>query len=164
MLEHSIHDVDILEWLLGPIERTSAWTRHFHGIDGIEDSSTVSLAFASGAVGSLLSVWHDVMERPSQRHVEFLCERMHITVEGDWFGPVRWTLTGEAERSLEGHELITALDPALEEGGNPDAAFLRAVATGRPASPDVTDALRAHEVVDAIYRSAAADGSPALLD
>ena len=59
-----------------------------------------------------------------------------------------------------GADLLAALDPALPEGGNPDGEFLAAVAEGRPASPDVGEALRAHRVVDALYRSAAADGTP----
>jgi predicted dehydrogenase len=160
VIEHSIHDVDILEWLLGPVERVSAWTREFHGIPGIEDAATAGFSFASGAVGSLVSVWHDVLERPSQRHVEVLCERLHLVIEGDWFGPVRWTLTGEGERVLEGNDLLAALDPPLPDGGNPDGEFIEAVAAGRPASPAVGEALRAHRVVDALYRSAAADGAP----
>jgi predicted dehydrogenase len=163
VIEHSIHDVDLLEWMLGPIRQVSAWSREFHRIDGIEDAATAAIEFASGAIGSLVSVWHDVLERPSLRHVELLCERLHVAVEGDWFGPVRWTLSGEPERVLEGEELLAFLAPPLVDDGNPDSAFIAAVAEGRPATPDVTDALRAHEVVDAIYRSAAADGSPSLL-
>jgi predicted dehydrogenase len=161
VIEHSIHDVDLLEWLLGPIERVGAWTREFHGIAGIEDAAAASFAFASGAVGSMVSVWHDVLERPSLRHVEIFGERLHLAVEGDWFGPVRWTFTGDGEEVLEGSELIAAIDPPLPDGGNPDGEFITAVAEGRPASPDVGEALRAHRVVDALYRSAAADGAPA---
>ena len=160
ILEHSIHDVDLLEWLLGPIDRVSGWTREFHGIAGIEDAATAGFSFASGAVGSLVSVWHDVLERPSLRHVEVFCERLQVTVEGDWFGPVRWTLTGGPEQVLEGTELLAALDPPLPDGGNPDGEFIEAVAAGRAASPDVGEALRAHRVVDSFYRSAAADGAP----
>jgi myo-inositol 2-dehydrogenase / D-chiro-inositol 1-dehydrogenase len=160
LLEHSIHDVDILEWLLGPVRRVSGWTRNVHELEGIEDVASANLSFASGAVGSLVSVWHDVLERPSLRHVELLCERLHVVIEGDWFGPVRWTATGEPERVLEGAELVDALDPPLPEGGNPDGEFVQAVLDGRPAHPDVDQALRAHVVVDALYRSALADGAP----
>jgi predicted dehydrogenase len=160
LLEHSIHDLDILTWLLGPIDRVGALSREFHAIDGIEDAVTATLSFASGAIGSLVSVWHDVMERPSQRLVEVHCERLHVTIAGDWFGPVRWTFTGEPEGMLENDELIASFDPPLFDGGNPDGGFLAAVAEGRPASPDVSEALAAHRVVDALYRSAAADGAP----
>jgi predicted dehydrogenase len=75
LLEHSIHDLDLLEWLAGPIETVSALTRHFHDLDGIEDLSVATLGFANGAVGSLTSVWHDVLARPSLRRIEVFCER-----------------------------------------------------------------------------------------
>jgi len=39
---------------------------------------------------------------------------------------------------------------------NADGAFVAAVAGGMVASPDFTDALRAHAIVDATYRAAAA--------
>jgi predicted dehydrogenase len=44
--------------------------------------------------------------------------------------------------------------------GNPDGAFVTAVASGTPSSPDLASAVRAHEVVDAAYRSAATNGTP----
>ena len=43
---------------------------------------------------------------------------------------------------------------------NQDAGFVEAVASGRPGPhPDFVTALRAHEVVDGIYRSAADGGA-----
>lgn len=47
--------------------------------------------------------------------------------------------------------------------GNPDGAFIRAAQEGRPAFPDFAVALRAHAVVDALYRSAAEGGLPQAL-
>ena len=41
MLEHSIHDVDALEWLLGPAVSVSARSSTFHGNPGIEDTVVV---------------------------------------------------------------------------------------------------------------------------
>ena len=43
---------------------------------------------------------------------------------------------------------------------NPDAAFVLAVEERRGAHPDFRAGLRAHEVVDAAYRSAEAEGAP----
>ena len=37
LLEHSIHDLDVLDRLLGPVTSVSGHQRSFHGIDGIED-------------------------------------------------------------------------------------------------------------------------------
>jgi predicted dehydrogenase len=41
-----------------------------------------------------------------------------------------------------------------------DRAFVDAVAAGRPPEPGLHEALRAHQLVDATYRSAAAGGAP----
>jgi predicted dehydrogenase len=161
LLEHSIHDLDVLEWMLGPITSVSARSASFHGIDGIEDSVAVVMAFASGAVGTLVSVWHDVLERPSLRRVELLCERVHVTLENDWWGPVEWLVTGNGTPTrLERDDLVAEARRRGATLGNPDAAFVEAVAAGMPAWPGFGAALRAHVVVDAVYRSAAAGGLP----
>lgn len=159
LLEHSIHDLDLLEWLLGPVEAVNARSAAFHGLDGIEDTMVVTLSWPGGAVGTLTSIWHDVLARPSLRRVEVFCERAHIVVEDDWFGPVSWTRDDDAG-SLEGEALLQAAGFDVPFGPNPDAEFVRAVAARGPATPDVATALRAHQVADAVYRSAAAAGAP----
>lgn len=160
LLEHSIHDLDLLEWLLGPITTVAARSASFHGIDGIEDSVTVLLTFAGGAVGSLTSVWHDVLERPSLRRVELLSERAHVTLEGDWSGPVEWQARGHEPVRLDGEALQAEAARRGAALGNPDELFVTAVASGKPAWPSFADAHRAHVLADAVYRSAATAGSP----
>jgi predicted dehydrogenase len=163
LLEHSIHDLDMLEHVLGPISSVSARSSNFHAIDGIEDSVALTLAFASGAVGTLVSVWHDVMERPSLRRIELFCERSYSLLEGDWFGPVTTTVTGEGEVVFEGSELESEAARRGATLGNPDGAFIDAVTKGGPAWPSFADALRAHVVADAVYRSAASGGNAVAL-
>jgi UDP-N-acetyl-2-amino-2-deoxyglucuronate dehydrogenase len=157
LLEHSIHDLDLLEHLLGPVASVTAASSTFHGITGIEDSVAVALTFTSGAVGTLVSVWHDVLERPSLRRVEVFCERAWLCVEGDWFGPLRWLRTGDpaGEQVLEGEALVSEATRRGLTIDNPDAAFIAAVASDQPASPSFDEAVRAHELVDAVYRAAA---------
>jgi predicted dehydrogenase len=160
LLEHSIHDADILLWLLGPAAAVSAGTREVHGHTRIDDVAVARLDFRSGATATLTSVWHDVLERPSQRRVEVLCERLFVALEGDFGGPVRWRFTGEDEHVLEGADLAVA----VAEGGdtapaNPATGFLSAVRDGVPATPALADALPAHRLVDAMYGSAAAGGA-----
>jgi UDP-N-acetyl-2-amino-2-deoxyglucuronate dehydrogenase len=159
LLEHSIHDVDMLHHLVGDIARVSANTANFHGHDGIEDVASATIGFASGAVGTLTSVWHDNLARPSLRRVEVFCERRHIVIEGDdWFGPVSWTDADGATGHLADDALEAAVAPMREGSMNPDGEFVDALFAGRAPSPDFTTALAAHRVVDAMYRSAAADG------
>ncbi len=160
LLEHSIHDVDMLRYLVGDVRRLSAHTANFHGHDGIEDVATSSLRFANGATGTLTSVWHDNLARPSLRRVEIFCERRHIVIEGDdWYGPVSWTDHDGATGSIAGDELTTAVDPMRDGNENPDGEFVRAIVEGRGATPDLFTAVEAHRIVDAMYASAAADGA-----
>ncbi|MCU1359889.1 MAG: hypothetical protein JWN99_1178 [Ilumatobacteraceae bacterium] len=160
LLEHSIHDVDMLRFLVGEVVRVSANTANFHGHDGIEDVANATLAFEGGAIGTLTSVWHDNLARPSLRRVEIFCERRYIVIEGDdWFGPVHWTDSDGTTGSLRDDQIVAAVEPLLDGSMNPDGEFVRAVVEGTSAHPDFATALRAHQIVDAMYRSAASDGA-----
>ena len=150
LLEHSIHDLDLIEWIMGRVTAVTALTAHHHGIDGIEDQASVLLRTADDAHVLLSSTWHDITSRPSQRHVEVFCTDVALRVEGDWLGPVR------RQHADGGDETGEPDAPA----GNPDADFIAAVRESRPAQPDFRTALRAHELADAVYRSAAAGGTP----
>jgi len=159
LLEPSIHDLDVLQWWLGPVRALCAVTREFHGLPKIDDLAVVRLDFASGAVASLTSVWHDVLERPSLRRVEVFCERLHVAMEGDVAGPLRWQFTGEEEQCLEGPALVAALRERGDDWRNTAAGFLAAVRDGTPADPDFAEALAAHRLADAAYASADAGGA-----
>jgi predicted dehydrogenase len=160
LLEHSIHDLDMLEHVLGPVAEVSARTAGFHDIPGIEDVATLALRFESGAIGTLTSIWHDVLERPSLRRVELFCERAYAVLEGDWFGPVEWTTTGSAPTKLDHADLTAEAEQRGAALGNPDELFIEAVVKGGAAWPSFKDALRAHVLADAAYRSAASGGGP----
>jgi predicted dehydrogenase len=149
LLEHSIHDLDLIEWIMGRVTEINAVTAHHHGIAGIEDQATVMLRTKSGGHAVLSSTWHDIGSRPSQRSVEVFCTDAHLRVDGDWTGPVRLQHSDGTDETWK-----------LEHGNaNPDADFIAAVRTGTRAHPDFRTALRAHELADAAYRSAAADGA-----
>lgn len=160
LLEHSIHDVDVLEWCFGPLRRVASFSAALHGIPGIEDSVSVAFELASGGTGALTSVWHDMPFRQSNRRVEVLCERGRYWAEGN-LGELVGCEEGEgAPRRWEG--LAAAAAELARRGvappANADRAFVEAVSAGRPAEPGFAVALRAHQLVDAIYRSAADGG------
>ena len=147
LLEHSIHDVDLLRMLVGEVRSVSAHTENFHGHDGIEDVCAATLRFEGGALGTLTSVWHDNLTRPSLRHVEVFCERRHVVIDGDdWYGPVSWTDSDGAGGSLEGEALADAVMSMRDGGANPDGEFVRAALDGLPATPDLFTAVRAHRI------------------
>lgn len=159
LLEHSIHDLDILEWLVGDARTVAASTANFHGIDGIEDSVAAVLRFGGGHSATVTSVWHDVLARPSQRRMEVFCERALVTLEGDATGPVTWQRDDE-QGLLEGDAMISWLRERRVDLRSAETQMLSAVAAGDvPPPPSVRDALRAHVLVDAVYRSAASNGA-----
>ncbi|CAN5840901.1 hypothetical protein BH23ACT2_BH23ACT2_04800 [soil metagenome] len=163
LLEHAVHDIDIIEHCIGPVATVAARQANFHGHDGIEDATATVFGFVGGAVGVHTSVWHDVLERPSLRRVEVFCERRHVVVEGDHDGPVTCVTTGRDLEAVEGAALVAAARTAGLRHENPDGAFVRAVAAGSPAWPTIADAVRPHQVVDAIYDSASSGGTPVTL-
>lgn len=159
LLEHSIHDVDMLQWMLGPVSAVAATTRERHGYDRIDDVTAARLEFESGAIVQLTSIWHDILERPSLRHVEVFCDNLYVKLEGDRTGPVRWQFSGEQEQSVERKATINFLD---ELGALPvslEQNFLEAVRDGTAATPTFRDAIPAHQLVDALYASADAGGT-----
>jgi predicted dehydrogenase len=160
LLEHSIHDVDMLRFLVSEIARVSAHTANFHGHDGIEDVATSSVRFDNGALGTLASIWHDNLARPNSRRVEIFCTRRHIVIEGDdWYGPVSWTDTDGQSHTLGAEQLSDAVVAIRDGSENPDGEFIRSFVAGAPASPDFADAVKAHRIVGAMYTSAENGGA-----
>jgi len=170
LIEHSIHDVDVMQWVLGPIVSVSATTAETFGHRGIEDVAVLRTDFASGVGATLSSVWHQVMTRPSTRRVELFCESAMLWTEDDFLGPLHVETSEGAEEHTAGlPEWAAALETpevfakAVAAYAAPAKAFLDALTRDGSAargSPTVADALAAHEVVEAAYRSAAAGGAP----
>lgn len=161
LLEHSVHDIDLIRWVGGDVVSIDAQFSYFHGLPGIEDVATVSMRLASGAHASLVSVWHDNLARPSQRHVEFICARRVVTVSGDdYSGPVTWQDEDGIVTSLQDDALLDEALPLLEGQDNSTVAFVTAVAHGTAAYPSFGDALEAQRLVHAAYDSAERRSGP----
>lgn len=166
LIEHSVHDVDLLAWLAGPITRVTARTAFFSGHRGIEDLATVLVEFDGGPTATLTSVWHQVLSRPSTRRVEVLAEDAVVWLDDEWLGPLH-VQTSEGVSVVEcAHDdwvadlrLPGSAGDALAVYAAADRAFLDAVTTGGSPAPGIGEALAAHAVVDAAYRSAAGEGT-----
>jgi UDP-N-acetyl-2-amino-2-deoxyglucuronate dehydrogenase len=167
LIEHSIHDLDVLRWLLGEATSVSARTANFAGHPGIEDVAVATVGFASGATASLVSVWHQVLARPSTRWLEVLCEHGVVAAPDEHLAPLRLVTDAGLEEVAVAPPPWTAELPADDRWRSAltiyapqSLAFLEAVAAGRPPTPGLDVALDAHRLADAVYRSAAAGGSP----
>ena len=171
LLEHSIHDLDVLAWLFGPVAEVACRTSNFAGHAGIEDVGVATLVHDSGVVSSLVTVWHDLLSRPSTRRLEVFGKDGFAWLDREDAGPVH-VETQNGTYDIDADVLDSwagqlPLPGAARRGIAPYAlagkAFLDAVAAGRPAAPDFDVALQAHAVADAAYRSAAAGGAPVRL-
>lgn len=170
LIEHSIHDVDALSWMFGPVVSVTARSANHAGHPGIEDVAAVTFVHATGAVSTLLSVWHAVESRPSTRRLEVFFEKAHAVLEDEQVGPVRIERSGgepmdiglpsEASDLMERLPVADSLKSQILPYAASDLSFLRAVSSGRPPEPGLGVAVSAHRVVEAAYRSAASGGEP----
>lgn len=174
LLEHSIHDVDVLRWILGtPLgepEDVAARTASLFGHPGIDDATTVTFRYTDGSTATIVSVWHQILARGSLRRLELFCEEALLWTDDDYLGPLH-------VETNAGEELVEAAPPSwvrrlevpevlakpLAQYAEPSKAFLDALdrdGTRARGYPDVEIALAAHRLVDEAYQSAAAGGRP----
>jgi predicted dehydrogenase len=168
LIEHSIHDVDILRFCFGEVGRVAARTANHAGYEGVEDLATVSVSFVSGLEAHLTSVWHDIMSRGSTRRIELFCRQGMVWLDNEFRGPLHvQTSEGTEVRACPSPGWVDALPLADDEVGlavrayvEADRAFVDAVVGGTAPDPGLDVALVAHRLVDAAYRSAAGGGIP----
>jgi predicted dehydrogenase len=170
LIEHSIHDVDVLRWILGEPAEVGARTASVFGHPGIDDTTTLTFAYPGGSTATIVSVWHQILCRGSTRRLEVFCEDALLWTDDDYLGPLH------IETSV-GTEVIDAPPPPwlecfdvpdvfakpLGQYAEPAKFFLDALRHDGPAargSPTATEALAAHRLVDLAYRSARRGGAP----
>jgi predicted dehydrogenase len=171
LIEHSIHDIDLFRWLLGDPTEVTCRTSSFFGHEGVEDLATASFVYPSGTIATLVSVWHQVLTRGSTRRLEVFCESGHLWTDDDTTGPLHIeTSSGHEVRDCALPEWVDAL-PVSDEAaraalglyGEASRRFLACVSAGTAGSPGASDAVAAHRLVDAAYRSASQGGAPVVL-
>lgn len=168
LLEHSIHDVDVLRWLAGDVASVRGSTRNFAGHEGIEDLAMARLDFAGGAQADLVSVWHNVLGRPSTRRIEVFMENAVFSTDHEFLGPITMQAHAKTREVIPEDDIreryLTAVGMRESDYADglaysfEDYFFLKSVLSGQRPFPDFHVALEAHRVVDAIYSSADAGG------
>lgn len=166
LIEHSIHDLDILRYCLGEVTEVACRTSNLSKIGDVEDVASVSLSFASGASADLTSIWHGIASRGSTRRVEVFFERGLAWLDDDFLGPLHLE-TASGDETVDRASPEWTSDLPLPQGDiglairmyvEADRGFADAVCSGRQPEPDFDEALVAHRLVDAAYRSAAMSG------
>jgi predicted dehydrogenase len=176
LIEHGVHDLDLLTWLFGPIARLRAWERNFAGHAGIEDYMAVEVEFADGLRAQLMNVWHNMVQRPSNRRLEVFCENALVASEADMHGEIIHQVGDEPEQALSRDEVLrrfVAAQPHIPEvlreyGGTAyliqDLAFVEALLAHRPAAPSIRAGFDAQRLAAATYHAARSGSEVALAD
>jgi len=164
LMNQGVHYVDLLQWVMGPVERVFARTRtSAHLRIEVEDIAVAALSFANGAVGVLecsTAVYPGLPERlevtgtGGSAIVEAgelkLRELKEEKGETSPYG-------GKVEASTHGAAPAAASNPAdISYAGHREQLrdFLSAIDTGRDPAIDGTEARKPLEIILAVYESA----------
>jgi len=171
LLEHSIHAADILCFLFGRPVRVFARRRSMFGYD-VEDVAALTIEHEGGVVGTLLSVFNGVEGR-EMRRLEVFFERGDVETTSDFIvgAPEDSYLVQRPRQPEERLDQVALREAHFGHQGLPrrdflfytylaDRSWVHAVRQGRRATPGFEDALMAHALVEAAYRSAR-DGTAA---
>ncbi len=170
LIEHSIHDVDLLRWVLGEPREVGARAGSLLGHEGIDDTTVLTFSYDDGSTATIVSVWHQILTRGSTRRLEVFCEEGLLWLDDDYLGPLHIeTSSGTEVIAPQAPQWIDELDVAEEfakplgQYAAPSKAFLDTLASDGAAArgePSAIEALAAHQIVDLAYRSARGGGGP----
>jgi predicted dehydrogenase len=175
LIEHSVHDFDLMRWMFGPIARVYCRTRNLNGASGVEDFGATEIEFAAGFHGQLTSVWHRMIGRPSNRRMEVFSEDLFVACDHDVAGPIvvqrgdspREETMSEEQVMGRFSEILLARRPYLSAFRGlfavpyalEDASFIAALRGECGVDPGFEEGIKAQQLVEAAYRSSA-EGRP----
>jgi predicted dehydrogenase len=172
-MNQGVHLVDILQWVMGPVESLYSFAGHLARDIEVEDTTVSALKFASGAFGVLEGTTSVIgaatWERDASGNIsvsrwggldhrlEFHGDRGTIMVDGEKI--VRWVVPGEEPPDFRrgASEGSAASDPtAIGMSGHIIQLqdFVDAIREDRRPMVTGEDARAAVEIILAIYRSA----------
>lgn len=170
LIEHSVHDFDLFTWMFGPVKRLYCRTRNLSGAPGVEDFGATDFEFQSGLYGHVVSIWHKMIGRPSNRRMEVFCENMFLGCDFDSSGSIVIQRGANAsEETISESEVKRRFDaiirserpylaPFLDARAVPyaleDASFIAALRGEAEPYPEFDAGVRVQRLVEAAYASA----------
>jgi predicted dehydrogenase len=153
LMNQAIHLVDLVRWLGGRVRSVVGHvTTRTHTMEA-EDTATVSLAFETGALGSIVATTSAVAESPAELQVVGDAGRARIVGEL----AVEWEVPGvdrPPAAPVVGDRPTAATWGTTATGHvRQYADFLEAIRTGRPPAVTGTDGRNAVEIVTAAYEA-----------
>lgn len=163
LMNQAIHNVDLLQWLMGPVTHVNGFTATLaHERIEVEDTAVACLRFASGALGVIQATTsvHPGLPKTIAVHGD----RGTAVVEQE--DVLRWEFTPETEEDRAVRARFAQKVGASGGSSNPAAIshvyharqladFVRALQTGGKPLVDGREGRKAVALIEAIYRSAA---------
>ena len=150
LMNQSIHTIDLLQWLLGPVESVQAFTtRRSHAALEVEDTAVAAVRFASGALGTI--VGSTAIHPGFERRIEVGGTAGSAVLVGDTIG--EWQFAEETDEDEALRARRADVDP--DRGGASDPAGV-GIAGHRRQYEEVTAAILAGETPDIDGRAATA--------
>ncbi len=170
LIEHSVHDFDLLTWMFGPVTSLYCRTRNVNGANGVEDFGATAIEFAGGFHGQLTSIWHRMLGRASNRRLEVFAENLFVASDADTLGPIVFQRgSGAIEETIGEREVMARfiekilrerpyLAPIKDRLAIPyaaeDATFVAALKGACEPDPEFAAGVAAQRMVEAAYESA----------
>jgi len=161
LMNQSIHQVDLLQWIMGPVAEVTAFTGSLaHKRIEVEDTAVAALRFKNGALGTIegtTSVWPGLLKK-----IEIHGDAGTVLIEQDDI--LRWEFAKKRPRDRVVRRQFAAKrsggggasDPgAISHVGHARqlAGFLAALDAGRSPECDGREGRKAVEIILAIYKS-----------
>jgi predicted dehydrogenase len=164
LMNQGIHMIDILQYLMGPVDSLQAYVATLAHKIAVEDTATAILQFRNKALGA---IYGTTASFPGQfRRLEITGTRGTVIQVENSFKV--WQFADQSDSDNEIFKAFSTIeggggvsDPAaipFEPHARNIAAFIDAVETGRPFEVDGPEARKAVEIVLAIYSSAREKG------
>ncbi len=171
LLEHSIHDVDLLMWLFGNIRSVYAQINYYTQKE-LDDHASLIMTHKNGMTTSIDSIWHKV-DRPSNREIEVFFEKAYIKIileekktliihEADG-EPTAISYESASRRllekigfeydSLNSEQIDALINIGSERYAIQDYIYIKSILEDKVPYPGFDDAAKAHLVVDMAYKS-----------
>ncbi len=162
LMNQAIHNVDLLQWLMGPVKDVAGFTATLaHERIEVEDTAVACLRFASGALGVIQATTsvHPGLPKTVAVHGD----RGTAVIEQD--DVLRWDFTPETDADQEIKRRFAQKTGASGGSSNPAAIshqgharqladFVHAIQSGSPPLVDGREGRKAVAIIEAIYQSA----------
>ena len=163
LMNQAIHNVDLLLWMMGPVQSVAAFTATLaHERIEVEDTAVAALRFKSGALGVIQATTsvHPGLPKTIAIHGD----KGSVVVEQE--DVLRWDFTPELPEDVTIRQRFAQKVGASGGASNPAAIsheyhrrqladFVQAITTNTAPLVDGREGRKAVELIRAIYRSAA---------